>query len=136
MEKNSNPTLKQIKLAANILFGENIYCKYRGRDVVRKRQVCHYVAHRKFGHSLSNTGAEFGRKDHSTVLHSCKVIDSEINSYVTIRSWVNVLYKMCVQEQEHKSAKKILLELKRSKTVDPNIKVEINAVLKILRDKI
>jgi chromosomal replication initiator protein len=46
----------------------------RDKSVARPRQVAMYLAHELTGHSYSNIGRLFGKRDHTTVMHACKRI--------------------------------------------------------------
>ena len=46
----------------------------RDRDVVQARQFAHFKARKFTIEPLEYIGFYFGRKDHATVLHSCKTI--------------------------------------------------------------
>jgi chromosomal replication initiator protein len=48
--------------------------KVRTREVVRPRQIAMYFAKNYTNASLSYIGSQLGKKDHTTVLYSCKVI--------------------------------------------------------------
>jgi chromosomal replication initiator protein len=48
----------------------------RARAIVRPRQVAMYLAKQYTVRSLAEIGARFGRKDHTTVMHAIKRIDS------------------------------------------------------------
>jgi len=50
--------------------------KYRKKELVRARQICHYFAKKITFYSYSEIGANLGKRDHATVLHSCKTIDN------------------------------------------------------------
>jgi len=128
------PSLRQIRSAANILFKIDIGLKTRKREIIRKRQVAHYVAHKIFKHSLEKTGFEIGNKDHATVLHSCNVILNEIEKYPEIKKDVTRLENMCKSKEKYESPTAIILNLKKSKTLDINIKIELNRILKELKN--
>lgn len=49
----------------------------RTRAVVLPRQVAMYLCRTVAGSSLPETGSFFGGKDHSTVIHACKVIEEK-----------------------------------------------------------
>lgn len=126
------PTLQEIRSAANILFGVDIALKTRKREIIRKRQIAHYVAHVKFRYSSARTGAILGGKDHATVLHSCKVISNEIALYDDIISDVRRLTNMCKSKGGSETPISIITGLIESKSVDVNVKIELRAVLKLL----
>ena len=56
---------------------ELIKLKTRKRHIVYARQLCHWALRQYTKLSLSKIGEMVGGKDHATVLHSCKVIDTD-----------------------------------------------------------
>ena len=48
--------------------------KCRKREIVVPRQMCHSFARKHTDLSLTDVGIKIGEKDHSTVVHSCKLI--------------------------------------------------------------
>ena len=131
----SRPTLKQINSAANVLFGVNISKPTRKRELIRKRQTAHYVAHKIFGYSLEKTGFIIGGKNHSTVLHSCRTIENEMPYFPQIKDDVRRLTNMCNQKDSEISPNSLIIGLLKSRTVDPNIKVELRLILKLMSDE-
>lgn len=59
---------------------KDICSKSRRQPVAQARQVSMYLAQKHTGLSYSKVGAEIGKRDHSTVLHSCNVIERRISS--------------------------------------------------------
>lgn len=57
---------------------ESIYEKTRRREVVRPRQVIMYLLREDFRISYPSIGTKLGGRDHTTVIHSCEKIKSEI----------------------------------------------------------
>lgn len=55
---------------------DQINKKTRKREIVIARQLCHYFSKDGDLGSLSTIGKKFGRKDHATVIHSCKTINN------------------------------------------------------------
>ncbi|MDP8264881.1 MAG: chromosomal replication initiator protein DnaA [Candidatus Aceula lacicola] len=51
----------------------------RHKNIVLPRQIAMYLSRQLTNLSLPEIGAAFGGKDHTTVLHSCKKIEKEIN---------------------------------------------------------
>ena len=51
--------------------------KTRKREIVQARQACMQIAYRKSKLSLKQIGKYFGGRDHSTVIHSIEVIESD-----------------------------------------------------------
>lgn len=71
---------RYFKMPANTLYNR----RDRYDEFKRPRQMAHYTCclfKDQFKWSLFNIGVEFGRKDHSTVLHSKKTIQNQIDTY-------------------------------------------------------
>ncbi len=67
--------------------------KRRTRTVVLPRQVAMYLCRILVGSSLPETGHFFGGKDHSTVIHSCKVIEEKKEKDPELRAKIEMLIK-------------------------------------------
>lgn len=61
---------------------EDIHANTRRSEIVLARQLAHYIAKHNTKLTLREIGYQIGRKDHTTVLHSIKVIDD----YLTVES--------------------------------------------------
>jgi len=59
---------------------EDVLSKKRTQDIALTRQVAMYFSRLLTDLSLPKIGDEFGGKDHTTVLHACKKIDSMISN--------------------------------------------------------
>ena len=74
---------------------ENIYTKSRKRDIVLARQVAMYLTHKHLPNmSLVRIGQCIGSKDHSTVLHACRLIEDQMT--------VNKNLELAIEEIEEK----------------------------------
>lgn len=73
---------------------ELLLTKTRKSHIVQARQLATYFT-RKFVKSLSlkNIGEYFGGKDHSTVLHSCKVVENMIQTDPSFKDTANLIEK-------------------------------------------
>jgi chromosomal replication initiator protein len=56
---------------------QDIKAKKRSRDIAFPRQVAMYVSKALTDSSLSDIGKHFGGKDHSTVIHACRQIETK-----------------------------------------------------------
>jgi chromosomal replication initiator protein len=63
----------------------------RSRAVLVPRQVSMYLARRLTGLSLEQIGAYFGGRDHSTVLHACRKVESALGEDAVLRGAVSRL---------------------------------------------
>jgi len=83
------------KLTAD-LFGVKISdmkSKRRTKAVVLPRQVAMYLCRNFAGASLPEIGHFFGGKDHSTVIHACKVIEEKKEKDPELRAKMDMLIK-------------------------------------------
>ncbi len=67
--------------------------KRRTRTVVLPRQAAMYLCRTLAGSSLPEIGAFFGGKDHSTVIHACKVIEEKKEKDPELRAKIELLIK-------------------------------------------
>jgi chromosomal replication initiator protein len=58
---------------------QEIKAKKRTRDIAFPRQIAMYLSKALTDSSLSEIGKNFGGKDHSTVIHACKLIEQRRN---------------------------------------------------------
>lgn len=63
----------------------------RQKHLVLPRQIAMYLTRKLTKHSLPEIGNTFGGKDHTTVMHSCKKIEQNINTDNTLRRTVEQL---------------------------------------------
>jgi chromosomal replication initiator protein len=61
----------------------------RIKNLVIPRQIAMHLSRTLTGSSLTSIAEEFGGKDHTTVIHACKKISSEIENNENIRSIVD-----------------------------------------------
>lgn len=55
----------------------DILGKRRHKSISQPRQVCMYLARKMTRHSLEEIGAHFGNRDHTTVMHAVRTIESK-----------------------------------------------------------
>jgi chromosomal replication initiator protein len=67
--------------------------KRRTKQVVLPRQIGMYLCRNLAGYSLPETGNFFGGKDHSTVIHACKVIEAKKEKDPELRARIEMLIK-------------------------------------------
>ncbi len=85
MKKNANlaPTAAMIISETSRYFGideEVIKGSARSREVVNARQAAMYLVRRMTALSTPDIGREFGKRDHTTVLHSLEQIEKKMKS--------------------------------------------------------
>ena len=66
--------------------------KKRNKNIVLPRQIAMYIARQLTSLSLPEIGGAFGGKDHTTVLHSCKKIEKNLKSDITLKNSINELF--------------------------------------------
>jgi chromosomal replication initiator protein len=85
-----------------------ILSKNKQDDIVKARQICHYMAYLFITKNKSQIGMYIGDKDHATVIHSINIIQNIIdvqyplNTYNNIKNIYNYLNDKTGQEQELK----------------------------------
>jgi len=68
---------------------EQIRSETKFVDILRPRQICHYLGKNRTKKSLNDVGAYFGNKDHATVLNSSKRIQNFIDTEKEFRDYWN-----------------------------------------------
>lgn len=61
----------------------------RKREITIPRQVAIYLTREMTGMSLPQIGTVFGGRDHTTILHSCKVMENTVRDDLGMRNLVN-----------------------------------------------
>lgn len=92
--KQGNITIEAIqKIVAdnyNLSFTD-LKGKKRTKNVMLPRQIAMYIARELTEYSTTELGAEFGGRDHTTVMHSCQKIDDLLKSDPVLSSTLNAL---------------------------------------------
>jgi chromosomal replication initiator protein len=68
--------------------------KKRSQGIVKPRQIAMYLCREITEYSLTEIGQAFGDRDHTTVLHSCKLIEEESRSDTNLYSALERLKRM------------------------------------------
>ena len=63
---------------------ESIYEKTRHKEVIRPRQIIMYLLREDFNISYPSIGQKLGGRDHTTVIHSCEKVKTEIKEDETL----------------------------------------------------
>jgi chromosomal replication initiator protein len=58
-------------------------------EVVRARQIAHYLARKMTGRSYPEIGRQIGDADHSTVIHGCRKIEALLTTNPEVRTDVD-----------------------------------------------
>ncbi len=72
---------------------EDITSKKRNSEFVQPRQVVMYLCRDLTETSLTNVGKILGKKDHTTVMHGVKKIESEIQTNEELRNKIDIIIK-------------------------------------------
>ncbi|NQU20016.1 MAG: AAA family ATPase [Candidatus Nealsonbacteria bacterium] len=94
--KASQPALREIAAAAARFFSlklSDLRSPSRRRPVLTARGVAMYLARRWTDNSLDEIGNYFGGRDHTTVMHSCRKMESLLKTDPAIREAVKQLDK-------------------------------------------
>ena len=73
---------------------EELKTKSRSRDVVLPRQVAMFIIREETDASLSDIGAEFGNRDHTTVMHACAKIERDMDRDNQLRQAILTVRQM------------------------------------------
>ncbi|MFM9995847.1 MAG: chromosomal replication initiator protein DnaA [Phycisphaerales bacterium] len=76
---NNEPTIQTVISAVIEFYGirlTDLQSKRRHRSVTIPRQICMYLAREHTNHSLEEIGGYFGGRDHTTVMHAVKTVDT------------------------------------------------------------
>ena len=63
----------------------------RRREITVPRQIAMYLTREMTGMSLPQIGTVFGGRDHTTIMHSCKVMENAINRDSSMKNLVNTI---------------------------------------------
>ncbi len=71
--------------------------KKRTKQIAFPRQIAMYLSRELTSHSLSEIGATFGGKDHTTIIHAYEKIEELLTTDITLLSEVNSLKKQLLE---------------------------------------
>ncbi len=71
--------------------------KKRTKQIAFPRQIAMYISRELTSHSLSEIGAAFGGKDHTTIIHAYEKIEDLLITDITLLSEVNSLKKQLLE---------------------------------------
>lgn len=94
--KTGNITIDDIQKTVanyyNISFSD-IKSKKRSKNILFPRQIAMYIARQITEFSLTELGAEFGGKDHTTVMHSIEKIEETLQTDITLENTLQTLIR-------------------------------------------
>jgi len=68
---------------------ESMTAKIRTKEIAHARQVAMYLSRELTNYSLPKIGESFGKRDHTTVMHACDKIRTEIKKNHDLKSAIN-----------------------------------------------
>jgi chromosomal replication initiator protein len=68
--------------------------KKRPAAIAFPRQVAMYLSRLLTSHSLQRIGNEFGGRDHGTVIHACKTVESAMDQDQNVKSSIDAIRQM------------------------------------------
>ena len=74
-----------------------IISKTRKQEVASARQIAMYLAKSLTGSSLKTIGLHFGGRDHSTVVHACKLVERKKQTEIDFSEELNILTQSILQ---------------------------------------
>jgi chromosomal replication initiator protein len=72
----------------------NMYAKTRRREIVKPRQIIMYILREDFHLSYPAIGSVFGGRDHTTVIHACEKVRTDIAADEELRGQVEEIRSM------------------------------------------
>ncbi|MFH1782026.1 MAG: chromosomal replication initiator protein DnaA [Candidatus Omnitrophota bacterium] len=93
-EKEKRISVELIQKKVADYFGiktSDLKAKKRSRQVVYPRQIAMYLTRELTSLTLPDIGANFGGRDHSTVIHSCDKIQKELKKSQNVKNVINRL---------------------------------------------
>lgn len=68
-----------------------ILAKNKKTNIVKPRQICHYMAYLFITKNKSQIGMYIGEKDHATVIHSIKCIKDIIETKYPLNTYIDII---------------------------------------------
>jgi chromosomal replication initiator protein len=90
----TTPTLKRVAEEAARRFSltiADLKSQSRRRTVVQARDAAIFTARRLTGLTLTEIGDYFGKRDHTTVLHSCRKLETAVENNAETRALLEEL---------------------------------------------
>lgn len=92
-EKNNISKVQKIVAEYFQISADDLKGKKRSASIAFPRQIAMFLARDVLNESYQRIGLEFGGRDHSTVMHSCEKIESDIKTNKNIRETVEKIKK-------------------------------------------
>ena len=84
---NVQQIIQMVALTVNVKEKE-IIGKGRNMEVAFARQLAMFISKKLINTSLANIGKQIGNRDHSTVIHACKTIETKMKEDVSIKTLI------------------------------------------------
>ena len=81
----------------------------RSNDVTFPRQIAMYLCRNVAQMSLPQIGIDFGKRDHTTVMHACNKIEKEIKSNSNTKLIVESVKKILLSDNQLQNSTKLLI---------------------------
>jgi len=95
-ETSIEQIIKKVAAAFN-LSEQELKSKSKTKELAFARQVGMYLAHKLTQYSLKSIGEKFGGRDHSTVIHACKLVEEGLTKESALKNKmdriINSLYR-------------------------------------------
>lgn len=110
-EKAINDIIKQKESVISIDYIQEVVCKFfnisiedlksskRSNDVAFPRQIAMYLCRTVIHESFPNIGKNFGKRDHSTVMHAYNKIEEDIKNNYQTKSIVDSVKNMLINKE-------------------------------------
>ena len=110
VEKAINEVVMKKEKVISIEFIQETVCNYfnidrrdlkssnRSNDIAYPRQIAMYLCKTVANQSFPTIGKEFGKRDHTTVMHACKKIEKEIKDIPNTKLIVDSLKNILINE--------------------------------------
>ena len=92
-EKNNISKLQKVVADYFQISADDLKGKKRSPTIAFPRQIAMFLSRDVLNESYQRIGLEFGGRDHSTVMHSCEKIESDIKSNKTIKEMLEKIKK-------------------------------------------
>ena len=92
-EKNNISKVQKIVAEYFQISADDLKGKKRSASIAFPRQIAMFLSRDVLNESYQRIGLEFGGRDHSTVMHSCEKIESDIKTNKSIRETIEKIKK-------------------------------------------
>jgi chromosomal replication initiator protein len=90
---SAEKVLKTIQKFYNVSIDDIVSSK-RNKEIIKPRHVAMYILYNIVGLSFPEVGRELGGKDHTTIMHGCKVVNKDLGNSKQFKDEVEMLKEM------------------------------------------